>query len=65
MGRLIPTGISKNGHKFELDYSVVTGVTRCFATCACGFAEELHSFRNPGGTKEVQLIWEKHTNATK
>ena len=64
MGKLILTDTSKNGHKFELDYSTVAGVTRCFAKCPCGFEEELPSFQNPGGTKEVQLIWEKHVDAT-
>ncbi|MDP1711551.1 MAG: hypothetical protein Q8K86_03730 [Candidatus Nanopelagicaceae bacterium] len=65
MGKLVLTGISKSGHTFELDYSVIDGVTKCFAKCSCGFEEELHSFRNPGGTKEVQLIREKHAGVTK
>lgn len=65
MGRLILTGISKGRHNFELDYREVNGITQCFAKCACGFERELHSFQNPGGTKELQIVWEKHIASEK
>jgi hypothetical protein len=64
MGRLIPTGVTKGIHKFELDYREVDGTTKCITKCACGFEKEiisfnevrLHSLAEWGLTSDVPLM---------
>ena len=60
MGRIILTGISQGKHEFKLEYPIVDGKTICMAICTCGFEVEILYFENYGGTKDLQMKWEKH-----
>ena len=60
MGSIILTGISHGKHQFSLEYPVVEGVMICMAHCKCGYEVEIINFRNYGGTKDLQMKWDKH-----
>ena len=60
MGRIILTGISHGKHKFKLEYPIVNSKTICMAICTCGYEVEILYFENYGGTKDLQMKWEKH-----
>ena len=65
MGALILTGISNGKHQFSLEYPEVDGNTNCMAYCKCGFEVEIIQFRSYGGTKDLQMKWEKHIGVWK
>jgi hypothetical protein len=65
MGRIILTGISQGKHKFRLEYPIVDGKTICMAICACGYEVEILYFENYGGTKDLQMKWQKHIGTWK
>jgi len=60
MGSIILTGISYGKHQFSLTYPEVEGVTICMAECKCGYEVEILYFKNYGGIKYLQMMWEKH-----
>jgi hypothetical protein len=60
MGSIILTGISHGKHQFNLEYPRVDEVEICVAICRCGYKVEINNFRNYGGTKDLQMKWEKH-----
>ena len=37
----------------------------CMAHCKCGYEVEIINFRNYGGTKDLQMKWEKHIGTWK
>lgn len=41
------------------------GVFICMALCNCGYKVEIINFRNYGGTKDLQMKWEKHIGTWK
>ena len=65
MGSIILTGISHGKHQFSLTYPEVKGVVVCMAQCKCGYEVEIINFRNYGGTKDLQMKWEKHIGTWK
>ena len=65
MGSIILTGISHGKHQFSLTYPEVDGVIICMAHCKCGYEVEIINFRNYGGTKDLQMKWEKHIGTWK
>ena len=65
MGSIILTGISQGNHKFSLVYPKVEGAEICLAQCKCGYEVEINNFRNYGGTKDLQMKWEKHVGTWK
>lgn len=60
LGSIILTGLSSGKHKFTLHYSKANEETRCMAECACGYIVEIKQFSGWGGTREIQMRWEKH-----
>ena len=60
MGSIILTGLRFGEHSFSLDYPVADGQMICVAHCECGYEVEIINFRNYGGTKDLQMKWEKH-----
>jgi hypothetical protein len=60
MGSIILTGISHSKHQFNLEYQRVDDEEICMAYCKCGYEVEINNFRNYGGTKDLQMKWEKH-----
>ena len=60
MGSIILTGISHGKHQFSLTYPEVEGVMICMAKCKCGYEVEILYFKNYGGIKYLQKMWEKH-----
>lgn len=60
MGGIILTGISYNGHKFEMVYIVKNGDERAYAVCICGYRTEFLHFRGWAGTQMLQKRWEDH-----
>ena len=65
MSAIILTGTSHGKHQFSLTYSDVDGVIICKAQCKCGYEVEIINFRNYGGTKDLQMKWEKHIETCK
>jgi hypothetical protein len=65
MGSIILTGISKGKHQFSLQYAEINGSATCTAYCKCGFEVEINNFKNYGGTKDLQMKWEKHIGTWK
>jgi hypothetical protein len=65
MGSIVLTGISHGKHKFSLEYLRVEDVEICMAHCKCGYKVEINNFRNYGGTKDLQMKWEKHIGTWK
>jgi len=65
MGSIILTGISNGKHQFSLSYPEVDGVVICMAHCKCGYDVEIINFRSYGGTKDLQMRWEKHIGTWK
>jgi hypothetical protein len=65
MGSIILTGISFGKHQFSLTYPVVNRITICMANCKCGYEVEILHFRSYGGTKDLQMKWEKHIGTWK
>jgi len=65
MGSIILTGISEGKHQFSLTYPEVEGVVICMAHCKCGYEVEIINFKNYGGTKDLQMKWEKHIGTWK
>jgi len=65
MGSIILTGLSHGRHKFSLDYPEVEGIIICRAHCKCGYEVEIINFRNYGGSKDLQMKWEKHIGTWK
>jgi len=65
MGEIILTGISHGIHQFKLIYPQVDGQMICFAQYKCGFEVEILNFRSYGGTKDLQMKWEKHIGVLK
>ena len=65
MGSIILTGISHGKHQFSLTYPEVAGVVICLAHCKCGYEAEIINFRNYGGTRDLQMKWEKHIGTWK
>ena len=64
MGRLILTGLTKSSkHNFVLRYEYIEENEHCWVDCICGFSQELISFNNYGGVKEVERVWNYHTSA--
>jgi hypothetical protein len=62
---MILTGISQGKHKFSLKYEGSLDEETCTAHCDCGYKVEINHFRNYGGTKDLQMKWEKHIGAWK
>jgi len=60
MSAIILTGIRYNEHQFLLDYPVVDGQMICMAHCECGYEVEILYFKNYGGVKYLQKMWEMH-----
>ena len=65
MGSIILTGISHGKHQFSLTYPEVDREIICMAHCKCGYEVEIFSFRNYGGTRDLQMKWEKHIGTWK
>ena len=65
MSAIILTGLSHNGHKFSLTYPEVDGEIKCFAHCSCGYQVEILYFKNYGGVKYLQKMWEMHIGTWK
>ena len=65
MSAIILTGISHGKHQFSLSYPEVDGVIICMAHCQCGYEVEINNFRSYGGTKDLQMKWEKHVGTWK
>ena len=65
MGAIILTGISHGKHQFSLEYLELDGKTICIAHCTCGYEVEIIHFRSYGGTKDLQMKWEKHIETWK
>ena len=65
MGSIILTGISHGKHQFSLNYPEIEGKTICMAKCKCGYEVEIINFRSYGGTKDLQMKWEKHIGTWK
>ena len=60
MSAIILTGIRHGDHKFSLDYPVVDEQMICMAKCKCGYEVEILYFKNYGGIKYLQKMWEMH-----
>ena len=60
MGSIILTGISEGRHQFSITYPEIEELVICMAHCKCGYQVEFNNFRNYGGTKDLQMKWEKH-----
>ncbi len=58
MSAIILTGIRHGKHQFTLDYPVVNGQKMCMAHCECGYEVEILYFKNYGGVKYLQKMWE-------
>ena len=65
MGSIILTGISHGKHQFSLTYPEVEAAIICMAHCKCGYEVEIIKFRSYGGTKDLQMKWEKHIGTWK
>ena len=65
MGSIILTGISHGKHQFSLTYPEIDGVMICMAHCKCGYEVEIINFRNYGGSKDLEMKWQKHIGAWK
>ena len=65
MGSIILTGISRGKHQFSLNYPELDGKVICIAKCKCGYKVEILNFRSYGGTKDLQMKWEKHIGTWK
>jgi hypothetical protein len=65
MGSIVLTGISHGKHQFSIEYPEAEGVTICKAHCKCGYEVEIINFRSYGGTKDLQMKWEKHIGSWK
>ena len=65
MGSIILTGISHGKHQFSLTYPEVDGVMICMAHCKCGYEVEILYFKNYGGIKYLQKMWEIHIGTWK
>ena len=65
MCAIILTGISHGKHQFSLQYPEVDGKKICVAHCNCGYEVEIFYFNNYGGTKDLQMKWEKHIGTWK
>jgi hypothetical protein len=65
MSAIILTGLSHNGHKFSLTYPEIDGEVKCFAHCTCGYEVEILYFKNYGGIKYLQKMWEMHIGTWK
>ena len=65
MGSIILTGISHGKHQLSLTYPEVEGVTICMAKCNCGYEVEILYFKNYGGVKYLQKMWEMHIGTWK
>jgi hypothetical protein len=62
---IILTGITHGKHEFSLSYPEVEGIKICMAHCKCGYEVEIVNFRTYGGTKDLQMKWEKHIGTWK
>ena len=60
MSAIILTGIRYGEHQFTLDYPEVDGQMICMAHCECGYEVEILYFKNYGGVKYLQKMWEMH-----
>jgi hypothetical protein len=49
----------------NITYPEVDGVMICMAHCKCGYEVQIFSFRNYGGTRDLQMKWEKHIGTWK
>ncbi len=65
MGSIILTGILSGKHKFSLEYPRVDDVEICMAQCKCGYEVQINNYWNYGGTKDLQMKWEKHIGSWK
>jgi hypothetical protein len=65
MGSIILTGISHGKHQFSLTYPELEGVMICMAKCNCGYEVEILYFKNYGGIKYLQKMWEIHIGTWK
>jgi hypothetical protein len=65
MGAIILTGIRHGKHQFSLDYPIVNGQMVCMAHCECGYEVEILYFKNYGGVKYLQKMWEMHIGTWK
>ena len=65
MGSIILTRISHGKHQFSLTYPEVEGVVICMAKCKCGYEVEILYFKNYGGIKYLQKMWEMHIGTWK
>jgi len=61
MSYLILTGLSSGKHKFTLEYEGEDIEQKCYVVCRCGYRKEIINFKNYGGVKELQRVWDKHT----
>jgi len=65
MGSIILTGISHGKHQFSLTYPELEGVIICMAKCNCDYEVEILYFKNYGGIKYLQKMWEIHIGTWK
>ena len=65
MGAIILTGLSHGKHQFSLSYPKAEGKITCIAHCKCGYEVEIMNFNGYGGTKDLQMKWEKHIGVWK
>jgi Ni,Fe-hydrogenase III small subunit len=61
MGKLILTGLTKNGrHNLKLDYQKIDESTVCIVVCTCGFQKRIVHFETYAGVKELEAVWKMH-----
>ncbi len=65
MSAIILTGIRHGEHQFSLGYPVINGQMICIAHCECGYKVEILYFKNYGGVKYLQKMWEIHIGTWK
>lgn len=64
MGRSILTGLTKSSkYNFVIRYEYVEEKEHCWVDCICGLSQELITFNNYGGIKEVERVCNSHTSA--
>ena len=65
MSAIILTGIRHGEHQFSLSYPKVDGQMIYMANCECGYEVEILYFKNYGGVKYLQMMWEMHIGTWK
>ena len=65
VGSIILTGLAHGKHQFSIEYPELDGEMACIAHCKCGYEVEILDFNSYGGTKDLQMKWEKHIGTWK